>query len=312
MAAVPAARFDAIGTTVSVHATDPGALDQAVRTAREWLAPLDLAASRFRADSELTTINARSARGPVAVAVSALLGDVLEASFRTAALTGGLVDPTVGAALLRAGYDDDMVLVRDRAGWTVPGDPEPAPGWLQISYTPDVRLLVMPAGTVLDFGSSAKAYAADRIAALLGETLPGGFLVDLGGDIAVAGTPPETGWQVGIEHDRGRTDQVITIRDQAIATSSTRHRAWSSGSGTAHHIIDPRTGAPAQRIWAEVTCLGATALEANAASTAAIVLGAQAPSWLGARGIDASLHATDGSTVRTGNWPAPHEPAGAL
>ncbi|MDP9988354.1 FAD:protein FMN transferase [Arthrobacter sp. KFRI-F3372] len=312
MAAFPAAGFDAIGTTVGVHATDPSALDDAVRTARDWLERLDAVASRFRADSEVAAITARSSRAPVALVLSPLLGEVLQASLDAAALTGGLVDPTVGAALLRAGYDDDMAVVKDRAAWTVPGDPAPAPGWRQINYTPDVRLLVMPAGTVLDFGSSAKAYAADRIAALLGETLPGGFLVDLGGDIAVAGPPPEAGWLVRVGHGGGRTDQVITITDQAVATSSTRDRAWASGSGTAHHIIDPRTGAPAERVWAEVTCLGATALEANAASTAAIVLGAQAPSWLRAHGIDASLHAMDGSTVRTGNWPASHDPARAL
>lgn len=312
MPAVPAVRFDAIGTTIGVHATDPSALHEAVCTARNWLERLDAAASRFRADSELAVINARSARVPVALILSPLLGQVLQASLDAAALTGGLVDPTVGAALLRAGYDDDMTTVKDRTAWTVPGDPVPAPGWRQVNYTPDVRLLVMPAGTVLDFGSSAKAYAADRIAALLGEALPGGFLVDLGGDIAVAGTPPEAGWQIGVGHGGGRDDQVITIRDQAVATSSTRDRAWASGSGTAHHIIDPRTGAPAERVWAEVTCLGATALEANAASTAAIVLGADAPSWLRAHGIDASLHGMDGSTVRTGNWPAPHNPALAL
>ena len=312
MAVLPSARFDAIGTTARVLATEPSVLDEALRTAREWLERLDIAASRFRADSELAGISTRSARAPVAVVLSAMLGEVLEASLRAAALTGGLVDPTVGAALRRAGYDDDMTVVRDRAGWTVPGDPEPAPGWRQINYTPEVRLLVMPAGTVLDFGSSAKAYAADRIAALLGETLPGGFLVDLGGDIAVAGTAPEAGWQVGIGHDGDRAVQVITIRDQAVTTSSTRDRAWASGSGTAHHIIDPRTGSPAERVWAEVTCLGATALEANAASTAAIVLGGQAPSWLRAHGIDASLHGTDGTDVRTGNWPALQNPAVAL
>ncbi|GLU61144.1 hypothetical protein Pure05_35640 [Paenarthrobacter ureafaciens] len=183
------------------------------------------------------------------------------------------------------------------------GEPEPAPGWRNINYTPETRVLTLPAGTVLDFGSSAKAYAAARIAGLLGETLPGGFLIVLGGDIAVAGSVPEGGWQVGIEYERGRVAQVITLSDQALATSSTRHRVWASGSRTAHHIIDPQTGAPAERIWAEVTCLGTTALEANAASTAAVIMGLGAPAWLHAHGIDARLH---GSTVMTGNWPSDH------
>lgn len=311
MDAVQATWFPAIGTTAGVHATEPGSFDEAVRTAGQWLDRLDRAASRFRPDSELRAINTRSAREPVTVLLSPLLGEVLDAAFLTAALTGGLVDPTVGAALLHAGYDDDLDVVQNRDGWTMAGEPKPAPGWRHINYTPETRVLTLSAGTVLDFGSSAKAYAADCIAGLLAETLPGGFLIDLGGDIAVAGSVPEGGWQVGIEYDGDRIAQVITLTNQALATSSTRHRVWASGSGTAHHIIDPQTGAPAERIWAEVTCLGATALEANAASTAAVIMGLGAPAWLRAHGIDARLHGMDGSTVMTGNWPSDHHVAGA-
>ncbi|AOY74140.1 FAD:protein FMN transferase (plasmid) [Arthrobacter sp. TES] len=311
MDTVQAAWFPAIGTTAGVHTTEPETFDEAVNTARQWLEQLDRVASRFRADSELRGINARSAREPVTVLLSPLLGEVLDAALLTAALTGGLVDPTVGAALLHAGYNDDLAVVQNRAGWTTDGEPEPAPGWRHINYTPETRVLALPAGTVLDFGSSAKAYAADHLAGLLAQTLPGGFLIDLGGDIAAAGTAPEGGWQVGIEYDGGRIAQVITLTNQALATSSTRHRVWASGSGTAHHIIDPQTGAPSERIWAEVTCLGATVLEANAASTAAVIMGLKAPAWLRAHGIDARLHSMDGSTVMTGNWPSEHQVAGA-
>jgi thiamine biosynthesis lipoprotein len=165
----------------------------------------------------------------------------------------------------------------------------------------------VPQSCLLDLGASAKGYAADTIADLLARRLPGGFLVSLGGDIAVSGEMPDGGWRIGIEDADGRTVQVVTSTGQAIATSSTRLRTWLAGDGTRHHIIDPRTGTTAPTTWAQVTCAAASALEANAASTAAVVLGESAPSWLDEHGIPARLDALDGSMRTTAGWPDPEE-----
>lgn len=262
--------FTAIGCEHSIVASDPHTLDDAVAIAESYLHGLDRAASRFRGDSELSGLNARARHGDVTAVLSAQLTTTLAAALRVARLTGGLVDPTVGAALEAAGYDDDLSRVQTRAT-TRRAESAPAPGWERVLLDERARLLTMPAGTVLDVGASAKAMAADHVAWMLSATLPGGFVVNLGGDIAIGGSLPEGGWQVGVDDD-GRTLQVITSHGQALATSSTRKRVWQTEAGPAHHIVDPRTGAVADAEWAQVTCCAATALEANAATTAALVM----------------------------------------
>lgn len=303
------ATFPAIGTTVGVHVSVPAALQPAEASVRDHLMELDDAVSRFRADSELSVVNRRVASGPVTVIVSDLFAEVVSAALTTAELTGGLVDPTIGSTLIRSGYDTDINAAAVRPDWIMRDHPVPALGWELIRFDPRSRVLSIPQGMILDFGASAKAYAADRIAGLLARTLPGGFLVDLGGDIAVAGTMPVGGWQVGVEHAGGIIGQVVTIHRQALATSSTRLRTWVRNGERIHHIFDPRTGDTALPVWADVTCAAATAVEANAASTAAVILGEDAPGWLNLNGVSARLRRPDGEVVLTGGWPAADENA---
>jgi thiamine biosynthesis lipoprotein len=113
---------------------------------------------------------------------------------------------------------------------------------------------------------------------------------------------------VGVEDAEGQVVQVLALRvGQAVATSSTRLRTWvAPDGGTRHHIIDPRTGSTAAATWAQATCVGATALEANAASTAAVVLGEDAPAWLEANGVPARLDDGD-RVVTTAGWPETEE-----
>jgi thiamine biosynthesis lipoprotein len=162
---------------------------------------------------------------------------------------------------------------------------------------------------VLDLGATAKAYAADLIATRLARELNGGFLVNLGGDIAVSGLLPIGGWHIGVEDESGVVRQVVVGTGQAVATSSTRRRTWTAGVERRHHIVDPRTGATAADLWSQVTCAGITAVEANAGSTAAIGLGADAPEWLTGHGIPARLDGAAGRTVTTPGWPHPERRA---
>ena len=133
------------------------------------------------------------------------------------------------------------------------------------------------------------------------------MLVGLGGDIAVAGEPPAGGWRIAIAEDhRGsaQTHQTVSITTGGLATSSTTVRRWRTSSGWVHHIVDPRTGEnPA--LWRTASVAAASCVDANAAATAAIVLGADATDWLEAAGYPARLVARDGSVVRLGGWPEP-------
>jgi len=304
-----AASFRSIGTDHTILATDPAALAPAVELAQAHLAELDLAASRFREDSEVSVLACAARQGPVSTRVSPLLASYLAAALQTAQDTAGLVDPTVGSALIAAGYDVDIDIVRARTGGpaglplAATGRRSLVPGWQHVAL--DGTRLSLPAGCVVDLGASAKAHAADVVATALTQALPGGFLVNLGGDIAVSGTIPGAGWRIGVEDVEGRTLQTILSTGHAVTTSSTRHRRWQVDGVARHHIVDPRTGEVAPSTWDQVTCVADTALAANAASTAAIILGTDAPAWLAARGIPARLDAADGSVTTTPGWPAP-------
>lgn len=294
--------FRAIGTDNQLVVTEPATLATATSIALVHLGELDRAASRFRADSEVRALARLAAARDATAPVSDLLADYLRAALRVARLTDGLVDPTVGAALVAQGYDDDLAIVQSRA--TTPLRPDVCvPGWRSIQLVG--RQVSLTAGTLLDLGSSAKAHAADTIARLLTTSLPGGFLVNLGGDIATSGTLPAGGWQIMVESGGGAVSQIVTGHGQAIVTSSTGRRVWQTDGGERHHVIDPRTGQTATTPWASVTVAGASALEANAASTAAIVLGATAPGWLELHGLPARLDGRDGSLTTTCGWPVP-------
>ena len=101
----------------------------------------------------------------------------------------------------------------------------------------------------------------------------------------------------------GGVRQAVVTTGQGLATSSTRLRTWEVEGVERHHVVDPRTGATAPTTWAQMACAATSCLEANAASTAAIVLGETAPAWLEARGIPTRLDGLEGSLVTTTDWP---------
>ncbi|MFW0796956.1 FAD:protein FMN transferase [Gordonia sp. CPCC 205515] len=298
----------ALGTHIRLLATDAAALPVARAMLVERLDELDCAASRFRLSSELGRINAQSrsaavdGQGTVRFPVSSLLADHLVLALDVAARTGGLVTPTVGNELIDAGYDDDIDVVRSR-NETVLRD-HPVPVTADRVCGVDGGVLTLTAGVTLDLGCSAKAMSAQLWATEIAARIGTGILLDLGGDLASGGPSPRRGWQIGVVDWTGRTRQVLSANDgQAFATSSTRVRTWRSGATDRHHIIDPRTGVSAESPWAQVTCASTRTQWANAASTASVILGAEAPNWLSAREIPALLIAHDGTETRVGGWP---------
>ena len=268
---------------------------------------IDRACSRFRCDSELSRLNARSGR---TTEVSPLLSDALALALRAAELTGGDVDPTVGRALELAGYDRDWRLLEQPVG-------EPAPavtigarvraGWQTIALDRRRLTVRMPAGMKLDLGAIAKAWAADRAAAAASSACGCGALVSLGGDVATSGTAPAGGWKIHVTDDH-RSDcsapgQTIAIRSGGLATSSTTVRRWRQDSHTMHHIIDPRTGVPVRSSWRTVSVAAADCADANVAATAALVRSQSALRWLADAGLPARLVDLAGSVTAVGSWP---------
>jgi thiamine biosynthesis lipoprotein len=272
----------------------------------EVVQAVDLAASRFRDDSELSRLNAMPGRK---TAISPLLAKLLGAALRGARITGGAVDPTIGSAIKLAGYEADFAQV-PADGSAITLTVSRVPGWQAIYFDQASRTVLIPPGVEIDLGATAKALASDLAAtAALKAIGDGGVLVSLGGDIAVAGNPPPDGWPVQTSEDSGAAisaaEETISIQTGGIATSSTTVRRWTRGGVVLHHIIDPATGLPSDSPWRTATVVAATCLDANIASTAAIVMGVKAVAWLEAHRLPARLVERDGAVHRVSGWPRP-------
>jgi len=306
--AVWEAVWEALGTSVVLRVRDPASLAPARATVEGELSAIDLACSRFRADSELSRLNARAGRS---TQVGSLLMEALEVAVRAAECSDGDVDPTLGRSLELAGYDRDFRLLAPATG-----QPEaPAAimarvraGWRELALDRASRSVRVPAGVKLDLGASAKAWAADRAAAAAAAVAGCGVLVSLGGDIATSGSAPDGGWRIRVTDDhRGRPSapgQTVSIRSGGLATSSTAVRRWRHDGHTMHHIIDPRTGAPVRTSWRTVSVAATTCTDANVAATAALVRGLPAAAWLAELGLPARLLDREGNVTAVGGWPA--------
>ncbi len=165
----------------------------------------------------------------------------------------------------------------------------------------------MPAGVQLDLGATAKAFAADRAAQHVATALDCGVLVSLGGDIALAGDAPVDGWPIRVtdDHTAGfdAPGQTVALTSGGLATSSVTVRRWHQGTVTRHHLLDPATGLPVTGPYRTVCVTAGSCVDANIASTAALVLGEAAPEWLDARELPARLTRHDGRVVYVGGWP---------
>ncbi len=334
--------FQALGTTAVIVVADPAALRTVHSIVTGLTADLDRACSRFRDDSELSALNATPAT-PVEVS-PLLLDAVEVALRAARITGGRVSPTVGTAMRLIGYDRDFSQIARgartvdpDASGPMAPVIRiRPVPGWRMVVVDRAASTVRIPPGVELDLGATAKALCADRAAAAASAATGVGVLVSLGGDIAVAGSTPEGGWVIRVTDDHaaraGRADdhagqanaanggqadasdaagQTISLSSGGLATSSTTVRRWAgpprpgdTRPTTVHHIIDPSTGAPAAGGWRTASVVAASCVDANIASTAAIILGPQAPSWLEERGMAARLVADDGSVTRVAGWPA--------
>ena len=305
--ATASAAWMALGCRVHLVVTDPGQLTAARSLLEADLDEVDVACSRFRPDSELVALDQAQGRP---AKVSPVLAEAIGVALRAAELTGGDVDPTVGEAIAAVGYDRDFALVAPD-GPPLSLTVRAVPGWRQIRLDATSRTVTMPAGVRLDLGATAKAWASDRAAGRISGALGCGVLVGLGGDIAVAGQVPPGGWRIRVQDVTSGPDDppegpsaVVAIASGGLATSSTTARRWRRGGDVLHHILDPRTGLPPAPVWRTVSVTATTCADANAASTAAIIRGDQAPAWLASLGLPARLVDVGGRVQTVAGWPA--------
>ena len=238
--AIAVAERAALGTSARIAVWPQKNLERACAAVDNVLSALDLQASRFRADSEICWIH-RAGGG--LFMLSDGLAEAVGVALAAARWTGGLADPTVGGALISLGYDRDFAAI-DQQRSDPPPAPAPAPGWHAVQL--DGYLLRLPADVRLDLGATAKGLGSDRAvrAAMSANRQAGGVLVSLGGDIAVAGTPPRDGWPITVSR-RPRSGGLVAR--PACPAVLRRHRnivghlppVASRGPGAASHRGSP-------------------------------------------------------------------------
>jgi thiamine biosynthesis lipoprotein len=263
---------------------DDGLLDRAQahvdRLERRW--------SRFLPDSEVSELNRRAGH---VVAVSADTAELVRRAVEGWWLSGGAFDPTVLGAVLRAGYD--------RSFETLGPDVAPGHSVLEIGtagIVVDGDTVRLPAGVGFDPGGIGKGLAADLVLADLLAAGAEGACVNLGGDVAVAGTGPEgDGWTVAVEHELAAEPvAILGLATGAVATSTTLRRRWGAGSDARHHLIDPRTGLPSDSDLDHVAVVAATAWAAEVLAKAVLLRGSAHPfDILGGTGAEALAVGTD-------------------
>ena len=300
-------RGTALGTSMHVVVTDPETLGAATASVQAVVDAIDQACSRFRDDSELSRLGA--VEGPREGIVSPLLAQALATALRAAEVTGGAVDPTVGAAVRSAGYSVDF--------GAVPADGDaltlavlPVPGWRRIRFFP-------PRGVSRSTPVSRSTWARPRKrsprisprrrrsrrcraeaswSAWVGTCRWRANLLRRAGTFRSRRTAAPQSPPMG---------RRSAIRAGGVATSSTTVRRWRRGGMELHHIIDPATGLPAAGPWRTVSVVAGNCVDANIAATAAIVRGAAAASWLESAGLPARLVDRNGAMTRVGGWPVP-------
>lgn len=287
--------FEAMGSHVRLLIGEPGpglpSAEQAAQRARRFVAEFEGALSRFDPASELSALN-RDRRDRVPA--SPLLRQAVGAGLWAARRSGGLVDPTLVDEIEGAGYASSRAGVQPaslRAALAAaparrPAEPDPAARWRRFAVDETRGEIVRPPGLRFDSGGTGKGLAADLLAASLQGYSR--FVVDCGGDIRVGGRDasrqPRT---IAVEHPlSGTRPYVVALRSGGIASSGLNVRIWRrEDGGFAHHLLDPATGRPAWTGLVGVTALGASALEAETLSKAALLAGpATARELLAARG----------------------------
>jgi len=282
-------RFHAMGTEIELL-VDAGSAEPALDAAEQEFHRLEALLSRFREDSELSRLNRDGA-----LAAGPDLRRVVELALAARERSGGRFDPTVHDALVAAGYDRSFELV--------PSEMDTSPGMsmdmdIPVQHSMDIHVqaerIELAPGIRIDLGGIGKGYAAERAAEILATAGP--CLVNAGGDVATR----DGAWPVGVE----TADEPLTLElsgSSGLATSGRDRRRWRRDGRELHHLIDPRTGAPAETDLLRVTVVASDAIEAEVAAKSLFLAGAElAAAEADAAGIPAVLVTDDGRTVHAG------------
>jgi thiamine biosynthesis lipoprotein len=294
--------FSAMGTVVAVSLPREEQTGTLLSEVEALFGRVERSCTRFDETSDLMRVNAEPS-GSHAVAPECLaIVTAAEGAYRE---TGGLFDPRVLGDLVAAGYDRTFERLaadahtrprvrRSRRAWTPSVD----------ARSRSVSVGVEP----IDLGGIGKGWTVDASATLLRGRVAA-FLVNAGGDLAVVGDGPAgDGWTVAVEDPRDPTLTLAVLRlhDRHCATSSVGRRRWLQNDRERHHLIDPRTGEPADGGVASVTVVAETTVRAETWSKALLIAGSRRIAELCAEHDLAAYWVTDDGRTAYSELLAPH------
>lgn len=248
-----------MGTIATIQVVGSESCDDAVDRAFDWFREIERRCSRFDPQSELMRLSCRIGQ---AIPASPILYEAVQFALAVAEETGGAFDPTIGCSMEDRGFNREY-----RTGQPVqtPAERDTSISYRDVRLDPERKTISLLRPLVLDLGAVAKGLAVDMAARELHEFE--NFAIDAGGDLYLSGSNPEgNAWSVGVRHPRieGELIDSICISNQAVCTSGDYERGA--------HILDPRCSGAAAGV-AGVTVVARTAMLADAAATAAFVLG---------------------------------------
>lgn len=268
-----------MGTTYNVIVVGPGEkqLEVLGPAIQARLDELEARYSTWDDASELSELN----RAPADewVPASAELCAVLEDALAISRFSDGAFDPTIGPLVQLWGFASNSTL-SSRPGPALVDDAMAKVGYRRLQVDCDNTRVRKSANVSVDLSAYAKGYAADQIGQLLLSAGITGFLVEVGGEVAVhGGRGNGEPWRVAVEApDAASARPIGVIRPASragIATSGDYRNFHEIDGERYSHIVDPRTGYPVRHATAAVTVVAEFAAEADAWATALLVLGSE-------------------------------------
>ncbi len=268
--------FRAMNTSILLAVDGDSYSAIGLQEARAAINSFEARFSRFQPASELSRFNRSNGEW---VNISADLMEMLDLALHYHGSTNGLFDPSILNDLKRIGYDrsmDELHAGSVPSSQASASQPTPKPAFASLELDHPNRSVRLPPGMQIDLGGIAKGWIVERAARILNQYADV-CAVNAGGDIFFIGEPLDGfGWEVYLEDPREATQVLMPlhVRSGAVATSSTTKRVWKQAGASRHHLIDPRTGLPAESDWASVTVFGASLVKAEVFAKALLIGGA--------------------------------------
>ncbi len=283
--------FRALGSQINIWLESGPSWQAILAKVPHWIEAYEARLSRFRPTSELSKLNERPNEW---VAVSEVLWKNIALAWEACDISEGLYNPLVLPALIAAGYDRSFDNLDTASAQTHQAPRVTIPDWRKIKFDTQTQRVNIPGP--IDLGGSAKGWIASQIANKL--AVYGSCLVDLGGDMVARQHPDyPVDWDVQV-YDPFNPDNpvaLVNLSEGAIVTSGIDYRHWGENQ---HHLIDPRSGKPAQSDVVSVTIIHPDAIYAEAYAKAVLIDGSlRGLSWLMEETLAAGLVITKDSRV---------------